>query len=76
MSKQNPNYITYEEASHRWCPLVRNVFRARREDRGVTSFNADRLHNKCIVVHCAVWYDNGDGTGCCGMNYMAGEFGR
>lgn len=78
MTDAAKNFLTPEDASKKWCPFVRNLYR---EERGpskdsknsqlvVTNYNADRNHNKCISVNCMLWYDKGDGTGCCGMKAL------
>lgn len=62
------------EAVKKWCPLVRNLYiegsdtKTNRPRGGVaTSYNADREHNKCIAIHCALWVALDEEHGHCGL---------
>ena len=69
------NVITTEEASKKWCPLVRNLYiegdKAERRTRVATNYNADRTHNKCISTNCMLWRETDPGKGYCGISPLA-----
>lgn len=69
--------VNEEDASKRWCPMVRQPQRANNHhgdpDGSPAACNTDyqgvrlRDGNNCIGSHCMMWRPLNDGRGYCGL---------